>query len=341
MCAARRQLDPLRLIEAAYEWHHDDPAWLKGIAEAARGLATSGASARLDDVSYLDRPRLLCAAYDRVPNRPWTAIISAGLVSLPPIMARALYAPGPPVGFARDRVRSLPAIHRAVLAATFAAWGWEDILGVFGRDVCGRVLHLDIGVKPRVPLHGRTVHRLACVAAHFTSALRLRLAEPPSPDAASTEAVLAPTGELHHATGDARRPSVRERLVRAARSADRARGPLRRRDPDAALALWKGLVDGTWSLVDHWDSDGRRFVLARRNAPEVADPKALTPSERTVVAFLALGYPEKYVAYLLGLSASTVATHFASARRKLALGSREELIALFASRAGAGTRSAS
>jgi DNA-binding NarL/FixJ family response regulator len=49
------------------------------------------------------------------------------------------------------------------------------------------------------------------------------------------------------------------------------------------------------------------------------------------IAFLAMGHAHKYVAYLLGLSPSTVAGHFASARRKLGVANREELTALFSS----------
>ncbi|HET7753490.1 MAG TPA: helix-turn-helix transcriptional regulator, partial [Anaeromyxobacteraceae bacterium] len=200
--------------------------------------------------------------------------------------------------------------------------------------VSGQVLHLDVPMRSRRAFHPRTLHRLACVAAHFTSALRLRRGGPAAPDAPSTDAILEPGGAVRHAVGEARRESVRARLSRAVRAAERARGLLRRADPDAALSMWRGLVDGTWSLVDHWDSDGRRYVLVRRNAPSVADPKALTAAERAVVTFLAMGHPEKYVAYLLGLAPSTVGTHFASARRKLGVTSREGLVELLAPRLG-------
>jgi DNA-binding CsgD family transcriptional regulator len=336
MRAARRaQLDCLGIIEAGYAWHPRDEDWLQGIAQAACGLASStGVSARLDDVSDDERPRTLAAAFDRDAERPRLDALSERLASLPPALRRTLFEPGPAVGFARDRVRSLPAREQALLAETFASLGWLDVLGIYARDVSGQLLHVDIAVTRRERLHPRTLHRLACVAAHLTSALRLRLAGPPAPDAPSTEAVLEPSGAVRHAVRDASRRSVRARLTRAVRELDVARGTLRRSDPDASLALWKGLVDGTWSLVDHWDGDGRRFVLARRNAPHVADPKALTVSERAIVAFLAMGHPVKYVAYLLGLSPSTVATQFALARRKLGVRSREGLVDLFAPRAG-------
>jgi DNA-binding CsgD family transcriptional regulator len=120
----------------------------------------------------------------------------------------------------------------------------------------------------------------------------------------------------------------RARLAAAVRAVERARGRLRTMDPDESIALWRGLVAGEWSLVDRCDADGRRFILARRNRPGVPDVKALTQREREVLAFTARGRSNKYTAYALGLSPSTVASHLASAERKLDARSRRDVIAL-------------
>lgn len=61
------------------------------------------------------------------------------------------------------------------------------------------------------------------------------------------------------------------------------------------------------------------------------DLKALTQRERSVLAFASMGHQNKFIAYLLGLSAGTVAAHLRSAQRKLGLASRAELIGSFAS----------
>jgi DNA-binding CsgD family transcriptional regulator len=84
------------------------------------------------------------------------------------------------------------------------------------------------------------------------------------------------------------------------------------------------------SLVDHCERDGRRLVLARRNRPDVNDPKALAPRERDVLAYAALGHSNKYIGYMLGLAPSTVAEHLLRAERKLGVGSRGEVIRLLA-----------
>jgi DNA-binding CsgD family transcriptional regulator len=97
-----------------------------------------------------------------------------------------------------------------------------------------------------------------------------------------------------------------------------------------------GLVAGRWSLVDHFERSGRRYLVARRNDPSVRDPRALNLRERQVVWYASLGHSNKLIGYQLGLSFSTVATHLANATRKRGVASRVELIALVRSVLGAG-----
>jgi DNA-binding CsgD family transcriptional regulator len=78
--------------------------------------------------------------------------------------------------------------------------------------------------------------------------------------------------------------------------------------------------------VDHFDSDGRRYVLAHRNDARVPeDARGLTLRERQVLAHVALGQSNKVIAYELGLSKSTIAGHLARARKKLHLPSMAAL----------------
>jgi DNA-binding NarL/FixJ family response regulator len=111
---------------------------------------------------------------------------------------------------------------------------------------------------------------------------------------------------------------------------ERARGRLRHADPEEALDIWLALFDGRWSVVEHVESDGRRYLLARRNAPGARDPMAVTQGERDVLACIARGHSNKYTAYLLGLATSTVSTRLESALRKLGLSSRREAIKMLA-----------
>jgi DNA-binding CsgD family transcriptional regulator len=135
-----------------------------------------------------------------------------------------------------------------------------------------------------------------------------------------------------HAEGDARAPEVREELSRAAVRVERARGRLRRRDPEASLALWTALVGERYSLVERIDSDGRRLLEARDNPCRPFAPSPLSERERHVLAYRAMGHANKLVAYELGLSPSAVATYAVRIRRKLGAASRVELVRLVARR---------
>jgi DNA-binding NarL/FixJ family response regulator len=109
---------------------------------------------------------------------------------------------------------------------------------------------------------------------------------------------------------------------------------LRASDPDAALDAWRALVAGRWSLIDHIDTEGKRFLVARRNEPDAPEASGLTLRERQVVAARARGLSLKLIAYDLGLSIATVGKSLHSAMTKLGVSCDAELPALF----GAGPR---
>jgi DNA-binding CsgD family transcriptional regulator len=160
--------------------------------------------------------------------------------------------------------------------------------------------------------------------------LRLRRRLHAAVDAGSGEAILSPAGDVLHATGPGRHHDARLRLREAALAAEQARGPLRRSDAVAATQLWPGLVAGRWSIVDRFDSEGRRFLVAHRNAPECRGPRALTLRERQVLAHAQLAHSNKLIAYELGLSIGAVSTYLSAACAKLGVHTRAELVELAA-----------
>jgi len=92
-----------------------------------------------------------------------------------------------------------------------------------------------------------------------------------------------------------------------------------------ARTLWTGLVAGHWSIVDCFDRDGRRFVVAAKN-DHGAVSRALSTRQAEVVARAAAGQSLKRVARDLTLSSSTVSAHLSSAMRKLGVKNRMELV---------------
>jgi DNA-binding NarL/FixJ family response regulator len=116
---------------------------------------------------------------------------------------------------------------------------------------------------------------------------------------------------------------ARESLRAAAVAADLARA----RSPDAVdgLDLHQALVAGRFSLVDTFERDGKRYLIARPSAPASAPTSALSVRETQVAVFAAMGHALKRIAYELGVSQSSVATYLRRALVKLRLPDRSAL----------------
>jgi DNA-binding CsgD family transcriptional regulator len=330
------KLDVIGAVEAAYAPAARDDVWLHGVVEALAPLDQGhGVYASYFDASDISRARVTPSAQLR-PSAAWLERAQRTNAEATPALLHALYARHPPVGLVSERVRQIDAqaaaVHRDVLSD-----GIVDVLGIFATEADQRGIMIGVPLADRAVVGPRLRVQLARVAAHVVAARRLRAATngaAPSPEDTATEAVVTPSGKIEDVRGEAA-SAARGRLGDAVRRMERARGRSRRAEADQALAAWRGLVDGTWSLLDHVERDGRRYVLARRNTPGVRDPKALAPRERDVLGYAALGRSNKYIAYMLGISASSVAVLLQRAQRKLGIASRRALIAFLASAAAA------
>jgi hypothetical protein len=211
--------------------------------------------------------------------------------------------------------------HYPELATEVPQFGFDDMAVINAIDPTGLgcVICLPDRARAYSPRLRHTWRRLG---AHIASGNRLRRqlaalsgaeAQPELPP--SVEAVLNPSGRVEHAVGPARPRPARDSLQDALARIDRARA--RRTDGERAVGLWRGLVDGRWSIVEHFERDGRRYFLAHRNHPELRRDRALTVREQQVLTYATLGHSNKLIAYSLGLSLSAVGTHLARARRKL------------------------
>ena len=167
------------------------------------------------------------------------------------------------------------------------------------------------------------------LGAHIKAGFRLRERLRRAPSSLATEhagAVLDGTNmRVLHADEDAQPRLAREAIQEAAIAVDRARARQSGRD-ERALEVWQGLIDGHWSLVEHIDTDGKRLILAHRNAERARDPRALTQMEARVAALAVRGYSNKLIAYHLGVSESTVSAHLHRSCRKLRVAGRVELL---------------
>lgn len=323
------ELDAIEVMELGYQHHPDEEAWLQALTQAVvPGLGEDW----FVGLGFIARS-------SEAPRPPF-AVVTSGqhTVDADTVVQMALGTHGSMPTEHLQRVAE--AMNRPGLASVLdlvpglpdgLSSGWpvdvRDSLGVFiplgdGRtvmlaSVCGRVSTRDDVVR-------RLWRRLAI---HLAAGFRLA-GRRDSADAPDVEAVVAAGGSVVHASGPAEMSDERELLRSAARDLDRLRTRAGRRDPAAALELWHGLLSGRWSLVEHFDSDGKRFLLARRNDPASPHPKGLSGRQRQVAFYASLGWSNSEIGYALGVSENTVSTHLQHGLAKLGLGTRAELVQL-------------
>ena|SRR5687767_12811261 len=92
-------------------------------------------------------------------------------------------------------------------------------------------------------------------------------------------------------------------------------------------AHWHELVSGGFVLLDQFDRDGRRYLIAVRQSGNAW--AAPTPRERRVLARRARGDPLKLIAADLGVSIPTVSRALQSGMQKLGLRTQSELSRVF------------
>lgn len=308
-----RSRDPIALVEAAYSGEAVTP-WLTTLAARASAWGVGGG--------------VVCAAIGlRRERGRVTSSVSAGASGevseaiarvsdeLPSRLVARVFAPTEFVGNAHWRLR------RVWRAANLPAM-WALIGGDGRRDAVMLSFPAAADQRPSYdpPFPLAVSRTLGRVAAHLGAALRLRT------DAGLTDAVLSPGGRLLHAESEARERGARRALIDAVLASERARGRLRRTDPDEAVKTWSALVAGQWSIIDSVERDGKRLLLARRNPPTGRDLLQLTPAQSEVAWLVALGHSNKFVAYELGVPVSTVVSRLRSACRKLGVANRGQLI---------------
>ena len=314
------------VVERAYDLNASITDWLEGL----RSSAERAFSGQLEAGVIVFRASV-DGAFSLIHNTARPELFESFKIfhSLaPPETLRRIYFSGP-VSSMCTALRE--PLQDPLYAATATPFGFEDVWGSMGVDPSGLGCALTFPTKSRARLDRPTRHALERLAAHLASAVRLRErgagAETTAMDDA--DAVLAPDGSVLHAAHEARGLEARTALRNAARRMDRARLKSERRNNESALGLWRALVDGRWSLVETFESDGRRVLVARRNDPTSRRSQSLTRLERKVVALLAVGHSLKLCAYVLGRAQSTIHEIAASGMAKLGVRSRAELVELY------------
>ena len=228
----------------------------------------------------------------------------------------------------------LPELKHVVRKTTFGVM--SDILAIKAHTGNGRGILLWTGFMGSTCANRDELTRWPLVVSHLGAGLRLRqFSKKMSLDDIDhsgnpIEAVLDPCGKVQHLTERASNNSSCNHLRNAVLIVESIRNGKSRDDPEKTLPLWQGLISGRWSLVDRFDSDGKRFIVAVRNDPDHTDPRGLTARERQVAEYVGMGYGNKVIAYTLGITPTAVSNNITRILCKLGLQRRVELATFFA-----------
>ncbi|MBX3230634.1 MAG: helix-turn-helix transcriptional regulator [Labilithrix sp.] len=329
----------LDCLATSYRLDLDGAEYVAQLAEAAASLLDRGLGviAYTYDARDRARPTIDHFAVSKRFDPSWLPSFDAAIEAA----ALDVGSPSHPAGFhvwehmLCGQASAVPKM-RSFLPLFAHLGGARDAFAVNALDASGQGLWLGAPLPSTVREPREQFTLFTRFAAHLTSAVRLRRsATKPRP-----AAILAPSGALLHAEeGEEGVVDAREDLRRAALAFDEARTKKMRDDVDLATRRWRPLVLSRWSLLDDFDSDGRRFVVAVANPPPTRPPRNdLSEREHQVLTQAHMGRSTKSIAYELGLSDSTVRVLLHRAARKLGASTREDALARFAALASAHDR---
>ena len=203
--------------------------------------------------------------------------------------------------------------------------GARDSICLHGALSLSEGFHMCLLAGDEFVLHPRRRRHLDSLAAHLAAGYRVqrtigRLATADE----DVLAVASPSGRLLHARPQFRNQETTRRFLSSVQRMDAVRCRRVGRGPEESGAMWSAFVDGHYSLVESFDSDGRRTILAVKTRLNPAS--RLTARERQVAELVSQGIGNKDVGARLGISPTTVAVHLHAVMRKLGLPDRRALV---------------
>jgi len=327
--------DLLSIVEAAYRVDADDDQWLAGVAEACLPVLDGGFGVCVFAFRHQmgTPPTILRVAKLGIPEE-LSQIYASVFRGMDPGVQQRPFTHGPCTTGSQMMGQREEFLQNEHMRRHTHRFGMHDSLWITAAEPSGSGCGIHAG-RAEIGWVSSSFHeRWARIAAHLAAGARIRrrlgdIAAPPA-----VEAVVAPDGKVLHAEGSAKAPAALARLRHAVLGVEAARA--HRQDPDALAGLrgWRGLIDARWSLLDQFESDGKRYLVARENAPRPPGPGAFTTRERQVVGYAALGHDNKIIAYDLGIAHATVKVLMARAAAKLGVRTRAEVVSAYLAACG-------
>ena len=315
-------------LEVAYNIDADDETWLATVMEAARQVWGKGGPAHgaIYDASDVTALRPLNAHFIDLSDAAVDCIMRGLQLCTPSMVTRTFRS----LLAGTTRRAGLPEM--IPMLEEMAAFDCVDALDLNGLDPSGVGIFIALWERDvstpaaaEMDIYRHMAHHLG--AAHRCRR-RLRESQAGRPTLDPTEgaeAILDAKKRVVHAIGTAKRKTAREDLIVTAKARDRARTS--KADPGESLRHWRPLTHARWTLVDSFEDNGNRYIVARENQARFDGLESLTDRERQAVVYMAVGQSTKETAYALGISDVTVRVLLGRAAAKLGVRSRAGLLA--------------
>jgi len=329
----RSSISPIALVEAAYNLELGPAEWLPNLLRAGASILDLGqgcAATLWAGTSSKGEP--LVSQLHAESGPPDLAMrFARAAQEVDPDFARAIPVPGEPGVHTLAEARGRhPAAHDALTKHV----GCKDMLALWATDSERHGVGIHIPSATMIEPSGKARERWHMLSVHVAAGhrLRRRLGQMPRGTPVTqipldAVALLDPRRySVAEAAGGAKTDRALDEIRKAAIGVDLARAQLQSGETSEALRLWEGVLRGRWSIVDWFDTDGRRFILALPNAPDIRDPRGLTERELQVATHVGAGESSKLVAYHLGVSRSRVSELLHRAMRKLDVETTGQLV---------------
>jgi DNA-binding NarL/FixJ family response regulator len=319
-----RAPDLVDVVEAAYI-PHTPSAWLGHVARALRPLLERGGGllGYGFDASDMRLIKLGDPVFAGACPEVWSAM-QRSTDGLEPRAVQRTYLGSQPFGTVAQRfLGSTRGVFSELARRHYAPNGFADLLVLHIVDADRRGCLFATPLPTSAAASRKEIRMWSRVAAHLRAGYRSSVRH--GDDVEAVDAILEPNGRALHARGFATTRAGREVLREAALRAQRARTARARADVSSALDLWQELIAGRWTLIERFDADGRRFLLARRNEADVQRHVQLTSREREIASRVLRGDSSKLIAHDLLVSEATISEHLKHALAKLNLRSVDDL----------------
>jgi DNA-binding CsgD family transcriptional regulator len=331
--AVKASNSPIAMIEAAYDFQATPERWLSNLLEAGGDLLDRGqgcAAEILAGLSSEGEPLVSELHVQNGANDLVSRLARAAREIEPHFTKTNAPRRGPFVHTLAEARGSHPEVHDAVTKHV----GCRDMLAMWAINQGTHGVGIHIPSSSLIELDRRARKRLKMLSTHISTAHRLRRrlghgssGVPLTRLPLEEGAILDPKRlSVIEASGAIKGTGALEAIRSAAIRTDRARRCRDDGESGRAFELWEEVLKGRWSVIDWFDTDGRRFVLALPNAGHVRDPRGLTEREYEVATQVSTGDSCKLVAYRLGISRSRVSALLHGAMRKLGVKTREQLV---------------